>query len=84
MKAIATLALLFSIPVSHVAPRPASEPVAKATAPRPQKGGKWYFAANGHAVYCYGPVVTVPSVQSGLLRMATFCQGDKAMVELRD
>jgi hypothetical protein len=42
------------------------------------------MAANGHAVYCYGPVMTMPQAQGGLLRVATFCRGDLAMVPLKD
>ena len=48
------------------------------------KGGRWYFAANGHAVYCYGPVMTMPNAPGGLLKVATFCRGDQAMVPLKD
>lgn len=42
------------------------------------------MAANGHAVYCYGPVMTMPQAAGGLLRVATFCRGDLAMVPLKD
>jgi hypothetical protein len=50
-----------------------------------RKGGRWYFAANGHAVYCYGPVMLVADPSSGSLQhVATFCQNGKAMVPLKD
>jgi hypothetical protein len=49
-----------------------------------RKGGRWYFAENGHAVYCYGPVRLLPQAEGGLQRVATFCQGDKNMVPLKD
>jgi hypothetical protein len=55
-----------------------------ATRPPARKGGRWYFAENGHAVYCYGPVRLLPQAEGGLLRVATFCQGDKNMVPLKD
>jgi hypothetical protein len=42
------------------------------------------MAANGHAVFCYGPVMTMPQAQGGLLRVATFCRGDLTMVPLKD
>ena len=42
-----------------------------------RKGGRWYLADNGHAVYCYGPVRVLPQPEGGLQRVATFCQGDK-------
>jgi hypothetical protein len=44
----------------------------------------WYLAESGHAVYCFGPVVTMPDVQNGLHHVATFCRGDHPMVQLKD
>jgi len=52
--------------------------------PAKHKGGKWYFAATGHAVYCYGPVMTMPQAPGVLLKVATFCRGDQIMVPLKD
>jgi len=82
MKAL-TLALLLSLPVPRFAP-PAHQPVGTAVKQARKKGGKWYFAANGHAVYCYGPVMYVTEAQGGLKRVATFCQNDQPMVPLKD
>jgi hypothetical protein len=82
MKAL-TLALLFSLPIPKFAPPPRA-PVETATHHHNRKGGKWYFAATGHAVYCYGPVMYVTEAQGGLKRVATFCQNDQPMVELKD
>jgi hypothetical protein len=83
MKALA-LALLFSLPIPKIAP-PATPLVTEAVAVKhSRKGGKWYFAANGHAVYCYGPVMYVTEAQGSLKRVATFCQNDQPMVELKD
>ena len=48
------------------------------------KGGRWYFAANGHAVYCYGPVMTMPQANGDLQKVATFCQDGRAIVPLKD
>lgn len=42
------------------------------------------MAANGHAVYCYGPIMTMPKADGELIRVATFCRGDKTMVPLKD
>lgn len=80
MKAL-TLALLLSLPVAHVTPqKPLREPILH-TAKRPN-GGRWYFAAGGHAVYCYGPVMTVPDQKGELQRVATFCRNGSAIVPL--
>jgi hypothetical protein len=83
MKAL-TLALLLSLPVPKITPPPQA-PVEMAVRPTHHKGGKWYFAANGHAVYCYGPVMYVTEpMTGGLQRVATFCQNDQPMVPLKD
>jgi hypothetical protein len=82
MKAL-TLALLFSLPVPRLAQqqplRQPSTPIAKRA-----KNGRWYFAANGHAVYCYGPVMTVPSANGDLQKVATICRDGSAVVPLKD
>ena len=80
---VLTLALLLSLPVPKIAP-PTQAPLAPAATQRARKGGKWYFADNGHAVYCYGPVMYVTEAQGGLKRVATFCQNDQPMVPLKD
>ena len=52
MKALATLLLSVSLHGSYVLPPP-KPPVDRATARKPaRKGGRWFFAENGHAVYC--------------------------------
>jgi len=83
MKALATLLLSLSLPGSQVIPPPQS-PVDRTVIRQPRRGGRWYFAQNGHAVYCYGPVKVVPQAQGGIKRVATFCQGTKPMVPLMD
>ncbi|MGA2980271.1 MAG: hypothetical protein ABSD76_11830 [Terriglobales bacterium] len=80
---ILALALVLSLPVPRVAPPAQLSPVASQQ-PAKRKGGQWYFAATGHAVYCYGPVVIMPQAQGGLQRVATFCRGDQTMVPLKD
>jgi hypothetical protein len=82
MKAL-TLALILSLPVPRLAP-PAQPPATPSHPQAKPKGGRWYFAANGHAVYCYGPVMTIPQAEGGLLKVATFCRGDLTMVPLKD
>ena len=82
MKVLA-LALVMSLPVPKWA-QPAQISTTANAQTTKQKGGQWYFAATGHAVYCYGPVVTMPQAQGGLLKVATFCRGDRTMVPLKD
>lgn len=82
MKTLA-LALLLSFTAPKLTP-PAQLSPTPSQAPAKRKGGQWYFAANGHAVYCYGPVMTMPQVDGGLQRVATFCRGDRTMVPLKD
>jgi hypothetical protein len=48
------------------------------------KSGRWYFAASGHAVYCYGPVMTLPQANGDLQRVATFCRDGRTVVPLKD
>jgi hypothetical protein len=78
---VLTLALLFSLTTAKPA-----QPVRRPTGHVEQhsKGGRWYFAANGHAVYCYGPVMTLPQANGNLQRVATFCSEGKSVVPLKD
>lgn len=82
MKAL-TLALLLSLPIAQVTPPQALREPALKTA-KHTKGGQWYFAASGHAVYCYGPVMTVPRANGDLQRVATLCRDGSAVVPLKD
>jgi hypothetical protein len=80
---VLTLALLLSLPVPRLAPpQPLKQPAS--TLAKHSKGGRWYFAATGHAVYCYGPVMTVPQANGGLQRVATFCRDGSPVVPLKD
>jgi hypothetical protein len=80
---VLTLALLFSLPISPLMPqKPLRQPTTQMA--KRTKGGRWYFAASGHAVYCYGPVMTVPRANGDLQRVATFCRDGSAVVPLKD
>jgi len=80
---VLTLALLFSLPVGSLSPqKPLRQPTSQAA--KRAKGGRWYFAASGHAVYCYGPVMTVPSATGDLQKVATFCRDGSAVVPLKE
>ena len=97
MKAIAIL-ILASLPVpqvhiskvqiskTSVSNAAGSQPVPhfKEIATAPRKGGIWYFARSGHAVYCYGPVMTLPNRDGEIERVATFCKGNQLLVPLKD
>jgi hypothetical protein len=82
MKAL-TLALLLSLPVPKLAQQ---QPVRQPSTPAAKRSnnGRWYFAANGHAVYCYGPVMIVPAANGDLQRVATICRDGSAVVPLKD
>jgi len=80
---VLTLALLFSLPMGHLTPqKPPRQPTTQLA--RRSKGGRWYFAASGHAVYCYGPVMTLPRANGELQRVATFCRDGSTVVPLKD
>ena len=86
MKAIAIL-ILASLPVPQVQIPQHSQPqvhFAQQAQSRSHKGGKWYFARTGHAVYCYGPVMLIPNDAGDLEHVATFCRGDRLLVPLKD
>ena len=79
---VLTLALLFSLTVAKPAP-PVRGPSCH-LAQQHSKGGRWYFAASGHAVYCYGPVMTLPQVNGDLQKVATLCRDGQTVVPLKD
>jgi hypothetical protein len=49
-----------------------------------RESGTWYMAENGHAVFCYGPVMLLKQPNGGFQHVATFCRGNQAMVPLKD
>jgi hypothetical protein len=83
MKAL-TLALLLTLPVPKLAPPQQSPRFPSSPLTKRSKGGRWYFAATGHAVYCYGPVMTIPRANGDLQRVATFCRDGTTVVPLKD
>jgi hypothetical protein len=72
--------LFASIPTRT--PLPQKELVS--TIQKNHKGGTWYMADDGHAVYCYGPQRMIPDPTGGLMKIATFCRGDRAIVKLKE
>jgi len=81
MKVLA-LALMFSLAAAKPVLQPARQPTGHLE--QRAKGGRWYFAASGHAVYCYGPVKILPQANGELQRVATFCRDGQAVVPLKD
>jgi len=80
MKAL-TLALLCSMSAAKPA-QPVRQPSGHLS--QPATKGRWYFAANGHAVYCYGPVMTLPQANGDPQKVATFCRDAQTVVPLKD
>ena len=78
---ILTLALLLSLSVTKPA-QPDRQPIGHIE--QHVKSGRWYFAASGHAVYCYGPVMILPQANGDLQKVATFCRDGQAVVPLKD
>jgi hypothetical protein len=68
---------------STIPPQPAKAGPQVVT-PEPQKRGRWHMAEDGHAVFCYGPVMTVSALPGDPKRMATRCQGRSPNVLLHD
>jgi hypothetical protein len=81
---VLTLALLFSLPVGTLSPQKPLRQLSTTQITKRSKGGRWYFAASGHAVYCYGPVMTVPGANGDLQKVATFCRDGSAVVPLKE
>jgi hypothetical protein len=87
MKALLPILLLptmlfASIPTVTRPPLPQKELVTSIQ--KNHSGGKWYMADDGHAIYCYGPQRLIPGPDGNLMKIATFCRGDRAIVKLRD
>jgi hypothetical protein len=80
---ILTLALLFSFTAAKPA-QPVHRPSGRIEQQQAAKTGRWYFAASGHAVFCYGPVMTLPQANGDLQKVATFCRDGQTVVPLKD
>jgi hypothetical protein len=84
MKFLPCLILLLSLPGVHFTSEVRQPVDAKVVTRAARRGGQWYFAESGHAVFCYGPVMTINHPEGGLQRVATFCRGQKSIVPLKD
>ena len=83
MKTLTLLLFSLSLP-SHKIVTPVPAPVDLPAARHARPGGSWYMAENGHAVFCYGPVMLLKQPNGGFQHVATFCRGGQAMVPLKD
>ncbi len=89
MKRLLALALLLtgSLFAKSTLPLPAPplklkpQPVLK---PGTKAKGRWHMAENGHAVYCYGPVIVRDALSNEPKRYATQCRGTNNPVPLHD
>ncbi len=72
-----------TVPLPAASPKLQSEPVLKQGS---KLKGRWHMAENGHAVFCYGPVVVMNtfSDRNEVKRYATQCRGTISPVPLRD
>lgn len=84
MKTLVVGVLLLTIPGLRVTPPSSNTEPTDPVLTKTHRGGRWYLAANGHAVYCRGPVVTINLMDGGLRKVATYCQGEKPLVTLKD
>jgi hypothetical protein len=86
LASLLTVALTVSLSASIITPTNVTQHERRLASRVEQhsKGGRWYFAANGHAVYCYGPVMTLPQANGDLQKVATFCRDGQAVVPLKD
>jgi hypothetical protein len=83
---IALLLLLISATAcakSTIPPQPPKERPRVVNA-EPQRRGRWHMAEDGHAVFCYGPVVTINALFGDPKRVATECRGRSSNVPLHD
>jgi hypothetical protein len=84
MKTLVVGLLLFSIPGLRPTPNPAPRKPVDAMLAKTHRGGRWYMAESGHAVYCVGPVLTINTIDGGLHKVATYCKGEKPLVLLKE
>ncbi len=68
---------------STVPPQPPKQRP-RVVSPEPLKRGRWHMAEDGHAVFCYGPVVTINALFGDPKRVATECRGRSSNVPLHD
>jgi hypothetical protein len=83
---LALLLLLVTSALASTKTLPAQPPKEqpRVVNPEPAKRGRWHMAEDGHAVFCYGPVVTLNALFGEPRRVATQCRGRSPSVQLHD
>jgi len=71
-----------SIPTVTHPPLPQKELVG--TIQKNHSGGRWYMAADGHAIFCYGPTMLIRDAEGDFSKVATFCRDGRAIVKLKE
>ena len=66
MKTLVSVVMLLSFANPRLT-QPLHKPVDPTPVQHARKGGRWYLAASGHAVYCLGPVRMLPDATGGRL-----------------
>jgi hypothetical protein len=69
---------------TRAVPSHAPKPAPRVQNAEPQRRGRWHMADDGHAVFCYGPVVTMNALFGEPKRVATECRGRSPNVPLHD
>jgi hypothetical protein len=78
------LLLLLTLSIPKITPPAPPRQIVDKTLPAHAKGGRWYMAEDGHAIFCYGPTMLITSPTGGFTKVATFCRGDKTIVPLHE
>jgi hypothetical protein len=84
------LLLLTSLAAASVPQTPRPLPVREPRDPflklqsKGKHKGAWYMSQDGHAIFCYGPTMFINGPEGTMLRVATFCRGDREIVPLHD
>lgn len=87
MKPVFSLAVVMGIALLAYGDVPPHSPLpqkAIQTTQKNHKGGRWYMAEDGHAVYCIGPQRMLPDSLGGFMKIVTFCQGNQPIVKLKE
>lgn len=85
---IALLFLVLTVPATADIPSTTIPPLHRVVEPKHyfselKRKGSWYMPMKGHAVFCRGPVMTLP-FKGHPQKFATFCANGEVFVPLHD